>query len=149
MKSKKIIIDRKTEKTIKKGIAYMNNFPSIEEVHEILDEIAEEIPEDFFEQLNEGIILLPEYKIHPESREIDRLYIMGEYSRSITGRHITIYYGSFKKVHDGVSMRTLRNKLKDTLLHEFTHHLESLAGERGLEIKDSQDIQKYRKKSSD
>lgn len=127
----------------------MDKFPTIEEIHEILDEIAEEIPEYFFEQLNEGIILLPEYKIHPESREMDRLYIMGEYSRSITGRHIVIYYGSFKKVYNGVSMRTLREKLKDTLLHEFTHHLESLAGERGLEIKDFQDIQIYRKKRTD
>ncbi|WP_352419668.1 metallopeptidase family protein [Proteiniborus sp.] len=127
----------------------MDKFPTIEEIHEILDEIAEEIPEYFFEQLNEGIILIPEYKIHPESREMDRLYIMGEYSRSITGRHIVIYYGSFKKVYNGVSMRTLREKLKDTLLHEFTHHLESLAGERGLEIKDFQDIQIYRKKRTD
>lgn len=149
MKSKKIIIDRKTEKTIKKGIAYMDNFPTIEEVHEMLHEIVEEIPEDFFEQLNEGIILLSECKMHPESRAIDELYILGEYSKSITGRHISIYYGSFKKVHNGVSMRTLREKLKDTLLHEFTHHLESLAGERGLEIKDFQDIQKYRKKRTD
>lgn len=127
----------------------MSSFPTIEEVHTMLDEIAEEIPEEFFEKLNEGIILLPEYKMHPESRKMDRLYIMGEYSRSITGRHIVIYYGSFKKVYNGVSMRTLREKLKDTLLHEFTHHLESLAGERGLEIKDFQDIQIYRKKRTD
>lgn len=127
----------------------MDNFPTIEEVHKILDEVSEELPIEFFEELNEGIILLPEYKMHPESRKMDRLYIMGEYSRSITGRHIVIYYGSFKKVYNGVSMRTLREKLKDTLLHEFTHHLESLAGERGLEIKDFQDIQIYRKKRTD
>lgn len=125
----------------------MSNFPTIEEVHEILNEIAEEIPVDFFKHLNEGIVLLSEYKVHPGSRKTDKLYIMGEYSRSITGRHIVIYYGSFKKVYNGVTMRTLRRKLKDTLLHEFTHHLESLAGERGLEIKDTQNIQKYRKSS--
>lgn len=122
----------------------MSSFPTIEEVHTMLDEIAEEIPEEFFEKLNEGIILLPEYKIHPESRLEDKLYIMGEYSKSITGRHIVIYYGSFKRVHSRVSMELLRKKLKDTLLHEFTHHLESLAGERGLEIKDSQDMAKYK-----
>ncbi|WIV11460.1 metallopeptidase family protein [Proteiniborus sp. MB09-C3] len=127
----------------------MDDFPTIEEIHEILDDIAEEIPDYFFEQLNGGIILLPEYKIHPESRDVDTLYIMGEYSRSLTGRHIAIYYGSFKKVYSDVSMRALRNKLKDTLLHEFTHHLESLAGERGLEIKDFQDMQEYRKKKLD
>lgn len=127
----------------------MCDFPSIDEIHEMLDEIAEEIPQYFFNQLNEGIILLPEYKIHPESRDTDTLYILGEYSRSASGRRIAIYYGSFEKVYSGVSKRSLRNKLKDTLLHEFTHHLESLAGERGLEIKDYRDIQEYKRKIKD
>lgn len=124
----------------------MDKFPSIDKIHEMLDEIAEEIPKEFFRNLNEGIVLLPEYKIHPDSRAEDKLYIMGEYSKSVTGRHIKIYYGSFKKVYEGSSMITLRKKLKDTLLHEFTHHLESLAGERGLEIKDYKNIQEYKRK---
>jgi len=124
----------------------MYDFPSIDEVHEMLEEIAAEIPEYFFKELNGGIILLPEYKIHPESEDVDKLYVMGEYSRSMAGRHITIYYGSFEKVYSGASMRIIRNKLKDTLLHEFTHHLESLAGERGLEIKDYNDIQEYKRR---
>ena len=123
----------------------MSKFPSINEVHSILDEIAEEIPVEFFKDLNEGIVLLPEYKLHPESRDEDKLYIMGEYVRSITGRHIKIYYGSFKKVYYGISLELLREKLSDTLLHEFTHHLESLSGERGLKIKDYHDLERYRK----
>lgn len=121
-----------------------NNFPSIDEIHEILDEIAEELPEEFFYKLNEGIILLPEYKLHPKSRERDKLYVMGEYRSSIIGRNIAIYYGSFERVCGHYSMKELRKQLKDTLLHEFTHHLESLAGERGLEIKDAEDINKYK-----
>lgn len=122
----------------------MYDFPDIEEIHEMLDEIAEEIPQEFFEDLNEGIILLPKYKLHPESRLSDRLYIMGEYRKSITGRNIVIYYGSFERVHYGISKDKLRQILKDTLLHEFTHHLESLAGERGLEIKDAEDLRRYK-----
>lgn len=122
----------------------MNDFPSIEEVHTMLDDIAEELPKDFFQKLNEGIILLPEYKVHTESRRDNELYIMGQYVISITGRHIEIYYGSFEKVYNRVSLETLREKLKETLLHEFTHHFESLAGERGLEIKDSHDMARYR-----
>lgn len=133
----------------RKELLFMYDFPTIDEIHEMLDDIADEIPKYFFEQLNEGIVLLPEYKIHPESRDIDTLYILGEYSRSLTGRHIVIYYGSLERVYSGASMRALRNKLKDTLLHEFTHHLESLAGERGLEIKDFHDIQEYRRKNKD
>lgn len=126
----------------------MREFPTIDEVHNILDEIAEGLPADFFKDLNEGIVLLPEYKLHPESRARDKLYIMGEYGKSITGRHIKIYYGSFKRVYNGISLEILREKLRDTLLHEFTHHLESLAGERGLEIKDCHDLERYRKKDN-
>lgn len=125
----------------------MDNFPSIDEVHTMLDEISEEIPMEFFEKLNEGIILLPKSKEHPESRFDNKLYIMGEYRRSITGRNIVIYYGSFEMAYSGISQRSLRKKLKDTLLHEFTHHLESLAGEKGLEIKDAEDLNRYRNKS--
>ena len=124
----------------------MDNFPSIEEIHVMLDEISEEIPVEFFGKLNEGIVLLPQHKNHLESKTDNKLYIMGEYRKSITGRNIVIYYGSFEKVYSGISESSLRQKLKDTLLHEFTHHIESLAGEKGLEIKDAQSMIKYRNK---
>lgn len=124
----------------------MNDFPSIEEVEILLEEIAEEIPKEFFKELNKGIILLPQYKLHPESRSTDKLYIMGQYTRDFSGRHITIFYGSYKRVYGKISMERLRKKLRDTLLHEFTHHLESLAGEDGLVIKDKTFLQKYRNK---
>lgn len=124
----------------------MSDFPTIEEVHQMLDQIATEIPADFFERLNEGVVLLEEYKIHPESKDPHSLYIMGEYMRSVTGRNIKIYYGSFKNVYRGISKEALYENLKHTLLHEFTHHLESLAGERGLEVKDFKDMKKYRER---
>ncbi|NMA86160.1 MAG: metallopeptidase family protein [Tissierellia bacterium] len=124
----------------------MDKFPNIDEMHEILDKIAEEIPAELFEKLNQGIILLPEYKTHPESRDTDKLYIMGEYVRSMAGRHIVIYYGSFEEVYSGYSIETIEEKLKETLYHEFIHHLESLAGERDLEIEDARDLARYRKR---
>lgn len=34
-------------------------------------------------------------------------------------------------------------KLTHTLKHEFIHHLESMAGERGLEIKDAEYLADY------
>ena len=123
----------------------MRNFPTIDEVHDILDQIAEELPQDFFKELNKGIVLLPQAKIHPESRQDNRLYIMGEYARDITGRHIAIYYGSFEKLYGGLALEQLKEKLKDTMLHEFTHHFESLAGEKGLEIEDARDLEEYRR----
>lgn len=124
----------------------MDKFPSIEEVEDMLEEISEEIPQEFFQELNKGIILLPQYMLHPDSRATDKLYIMGQYVRDFSGRHITIYYGSYKRVYRTISKERLRKKLKDTLLHEFTHHLESLAGEQGLIIKDKIYLEKYRRK---
>ena len=124
----------------------MSNFPSIDEVHRILDEISEELPPAFFRELNEGVVLLPQVKLHPESRDRNKLYIMGQYVRSITGRHIIIYYGSFERVYGNLSEEALKKRLRDTLIHEFTHHMESLAGEKGLEIKDDEDMARYRNK---
>src|SRR5690554_5508947 len=105
----------------------MDSFPDIDRVHEILDNIAEKLPKEFFQKLNEGVVLLPGYKLHKLSREDKKLYILGEYRKSITGSHIRIYYGSYRRVFDGIGEDKLVERLEETLLHEFTHHLETLA----------------------
>ena len=51
---------------------------SIDETREMLEELAAELPEPFFRELNGGISLLPEAKLSPIARAED-LYIMGEY----------------------------------------------------------------------
>jgi hypothetical protein len=40
----------------------------------------------------------------------------------------------------------LKKQLRKTLRHEFTHHIESLAGERGLEKKDAEFMARYLKR---
>jgi len=117
---------------------------TIDEAEIMLEEIAEELPKEFYNKLNGGILLLPEAKMHP-ARKADDLYIMGEYHRSHDmGRYIVIYYGSFEVLHGHLSPNAMREQLKKTLVHEFTHHIESLAGEKGLEIKDAENMRKYR-----
>jgi predicted Zn-dependent protease with MMP-like domain len=116
---------------------------SMDEMEAMLDEIAEELPNDFYKDLNGGIILLPEIKLHANSKEND-LYILGEYHHNGNlGRFITIYYGSFSHVYGHLSKDQLKEQLKSTLKHEFRHHLESMGGERDLEIKDEQNIAEY------
>lgn len=116
---------------------------SIDEMEVMLDELAAELPEEFYSELNGGIILLPQAKLHPESRAND-LYTMGEYYRDGSlGRYIALYYGSFLRVYGSLSEEQLKAQLRQTLRHEFRHHLESLAGERGLEIEDDQYIEQY------
>jgi hypothetical protein len=115
----------------------------IEEVEEILDEIAMELPQEFYNELNGGIILLPEVRLDPIGKDND-LYIMGEYhSGGGLGRYIAIYYGSFERVYGHLSREGLKKQLAQTLKHEFTHHLESLAGEDDLEEEDERFLQEY------
>lgn len=116
---------------------------SIDEMEIMLDEIASEMPQDFYKDLNGGILLLPEMKLHAKSQGND-LYILGEYYRDGNlGRYIAIYYGSFNIVYGYLSNENLREQLRKTLKHEFRHHLESKAGDKSLEDQDAQDIAKY------
>lgn len=119
---------------------------TIEEVQVILDEIAEELPLEIFKDLNGGIILMPQVKMHKKSMN-DDLYVMGEYrNERISGRYIVIYYGSVEKLYGNLSRNKLKNKLRSVVKHEFIHHLESLAGERALEVEDEQKLAEYLKK---
>lgn len=114
-----------------------------EEAGLMLDEIAAELPQEFYKELNGGIILLPEVKFNPMGRN-DDLYIMGEYhSGGGLGRYISIYYGSFERLYGHLSREGFKRQLEHTLKHEFTHHLESLAGERDLEKEDERFLQNY------
>ncbi|MDR1754967.1 MAG: hypothetical protein LBR74_08745, partial [Eubacterium sp.] len=60
------------------------------------------------------------------------------------GRYINIYYGSFVRARGYLDAEGQKAELRRILRHEFTHHLESLAGEKGLEIKDRIEIEKYK-----
>jgi hypothetical protein len=104
------------------------------------------MPEAFYGGLNGGVYLLPEVKLSSQSREGDPLYVLGEYiRRHDLGNYINIYYGSFGKVFSHLPPARLKKELRRVLIHEFTHHVECLAGERGLEIKDEMDMEKYRR----
>ena len=77
----------------------------------------------------------------------NELCIMGEYCRQYhLGRFIVIYYGSFAQVYGHLPKEDLAKRLRKVLLHEFRHHLESLAGERDLEIEDAIEIAEYRER---
>jgi len=116
---------------------------TIKEMEEMLNEIAEELPQQIYKKLNGGIILLPETKQNPK-RQATNLYILGQYHHGgVMGRYISIYYGSFKRVYGHLPKEELRKKLMKTLKHEFTHHLESMAGEKDLEIEDEKFIREY------
>ena len=116
---------------------------SFDQVGDLLDEMAEEFPQEFYADLNGGISLLPEAREDPEGED---LYIMGEYCNDMMGRYIVLYYGSFAALaqQEDWTEEDWEDELYTTLSHEFTHHMEGLAGERGLEIRDELEMEQYR-----
>lgn len=119
---------------------------SIDRMQEILEGLIDTLPEALFRELNGGVILLPNMKRNHRVPAND-LYVLGEYHRGGNmGRYIAIYYGSFRRVYGHLDEERLAERLLHTLKHEFTHHLESLAGERGLEIEDEAFLRAYLEK---
>ena len=118
---------------------------TIDETKEMLDEITDTLPEPLFRELSGGIILLPQYKIHPKAVDND-LYIMGEYSRSSIGVLIKIYYGSFARIYGNRSREFYYEQLRRVLVHELRHHNETLAGYRDLILYDEDRIAEYLRK---
>lgn len=114
---------------------------SINKMQTMLNKIAEEVPQAFYRDLNGGISLIPDTAM--ESATDEDLFTLGEYCADDLGRYILIYYGSFKEVFADADEQEIEEELRETLFHEFTHHLESLAGEYGLEVKDAEAFAAY------
>ena len=118
---------------------------TFDEVGALLDDMAEEFPPVFFNELNGGVCLLPEARPDPEFPP-GEMYILGEYCNDMMGRYINLYYGSFAALaeREEWTQEDWEDELWETFSHEFTHHMEGLAGERGLEIKDEAFLEEQR-----
>ena len=116
-----------------------------DEVKLILDCLIDEIPEEIFGELNGGVMLLEDEVTHPDSRDGNELYILGQYHYEPRGlgRYVTLHYGSLCRVCQNMSTGQVEEKLREVLRHELVHHLENLAGDSSLEKKDKEDIEKY------
>ena len=119
---------------------------SIDRAETILNELAEELPPEVFRDLSGGINLLPAAKRHPEAGN-GMLYILGEYIFDPKlGRRINIYYGSFEKMFPYADEDQMRERLRETLRHEFVHHVEGLAGANDLAVDDMIKLAEYKKR---
>jgi len=111
---------------------------TIDEVYDILDELAAELPPALFDSLNGGILLLEDEVPDPDAGE--DIFIMGEYCWDELGRYINLYYGSFAAVLADEPREVWVEELRTTLRHELTHHVEGLAGDRSLEYRDMEEL---------
>lgn len=116
----------------------------LERFEEMVYEITDTLPEDFFRELPGGVMVRPQSRLHPAAVDGD-LFILGEYRRDRhLGRFIVLYYGSFLRCFPSLEPEGMRERIRKVILHEFRHHLESLAGERDLEIEDEIEISRYK-----
>lgn len=115
---------------------------TFEECAEMLDEIADSMPFELYRDLNGGISLLPQQKIHPKALHND-LFILGEYIHNSLGNAIVFYYGSISRVYGQLSKEELYKQLVRILHHEVRHHNEYLAGCDDLCVYDKEQIDRY------
>ena len=109
--------------------------PAYDQVGDWLEEIAEQFPEAFFEDLDGGIQL--EERAYPDPGfPPGEMYIMGEYVHDALGRYILLYYGSFAALLAEEDEEVWKDEIFATVAHEFTHHLEETAGLHALDDKD-------------
>jgi hypothetical protein len=117
----------------------------IDRFSQIVNMQAEKLPEAIFRQLNLGIGVVERAKTENHSTPGRPLYVLGEYRwHHAMGRGIIIYYGSFARAFPYVQDEAaLTSEIERVLKHELTHHLESLAGARDLEIADAKFLTDY------
>ena len=108
---------------------------TFEEAAAMLDEAVDALPQEIFNKLNGGVNLLP-------ARRTDEngLLVMGMYFVDQMGRHVEIYYGSFRERYAAAAPERWRRELTRTLKHELTHHIENLAYDRSLERWDAEHV---------
>ena len=117
----------------------------IDRFSQLVNAQAEKLPEMVFFRLNLGIGVMEHAKLEQHSQADRPLYVLGEYKvHHAMGRGILIYYGSFRRVYPHLQDEAeLAAEILRVLKHELTHHLESLAGARDLEITDARFLIDY------
>lgn len=98
------------------------------EAGKMLDKAMSALPAGIFDGLNGGVNLLEEAKTDSRGG-----YILGLYHNNMMGRYIEIFYGSFVGLYGDIPPMQFERRLRSTLHHELTHHIEGLAGDRSLE----------------
>ena len=120
---------------------------TIEEYETMAGEILDELPQEFFDRLNGGVVVRPERKLHPQSVPGAPMYIMGEYTRDpMMGRMVYLYYGSFAATYGRTQRDVQRDKLRGIITHELRHHMEWRSGTRELEVEDEKGLRAYLEK---
>lgn len=109
---------------------------TFDDFERLVAEMVEEIPEEFMRGL-QGVHVLPD--VRREDGFDEDVFRMGEYmdpgpedflgAGDGIGRHVAVYYGSFREIASQDPAFDWEEEAWETLTHELKHHVESLAGE--------------------
>lgn len=117
--------------------------PTYQQMGDWLEEIAQQFPDAFFEELDGGIQLEEASKPDTDFPP-GEMYVMGEYCSDMLGRYIVLYYGSFAALLAREGEQVWRDEIFTTVAHEFTHHMEGSAGLHALDDKDAEFLRQAR-----
>ena len=118
---------------------------SIGEYRQIVSELLDELPKEFFRELTGGVILSEALAI-PDYAKGDDLCTLGQYQVCYGVRQIVMFKGSFDRLYPNVGEPEAREILRGVLRHEFRHHIEFLGGihnSSSLEAEDERQKQAY------
>lgn len=118
---------------------------SLEAYNEIISELMDELPEEFFQGLSGGVVVSETTAI-PDYAQGNDIYTLGKYQVFSRVRQITMFKGSFDRVYPRAEEEEARTILRGVLRHEIRHHLESLGGihdDSSLEAADERDKRAY------
>jgi len=110
-----------------------------EETQELLVQMIDDLPQEIFEGLNGGVSLHHDTKYGKSGLLTLGTYHFEPYG---LGRYISIFYGSLMASFSHLTPEKYAEKVKGVLHHELIHHLEHLAGDKSLEIKDAENVSK-------
>ena len=94
---------------------------------ELVAEEMDLLPDYVFDELSGGVLVEDRRRLSPDS-VADDLFILGLYTWGGLGKQVTLYYGSFVEVLGSASEKAYRKRIRETLRHEFRHHMETRAG---------------------
>ena len=115
---------------------------TFDEFTAIAEEELKKLPPYVQNDLNGGVVADTGTYLHP-ARLADDLYILGTYSTDpIMGKQIVLYYGSFRTILGNADENTYRRQIRETIRHEFLHHLETQAGLFGKGTLIEKDVEK-------
>ena len=116
-----------------------------EEYQNIISELLDELPEEFFRELSGGVVM-SEALVIPDYARASDLFTMGQYQVYSGVRQIVMFRGSFNRAHPQASRVEAKELLRGILRHEFRHHLEFLGGihnSSSLEAEDERRKREY------